>query len=81
MDKQKLTHQLFIGKVAEIIGQEKTTELLREAKTAIDAIEPHLPLGDVSGRSEQLPCDNCANWKQGSDPRNYCMECNRMVEL
>jgi hypothetical protein len=46
MDKQKLIHQLFIGKVSEIIGQEKAIELLREAKTAIETTEPQLPLGD-----------------------------------
>ena len=34
----KLSYQLFIGKVAEIIGEEKTTELLRESKEAINNI-------------------------------------------
>jgi len=58
MDKQKLIHQLFIGKVVEIIGQEKAIELLREAKTAIESIEPQLPLGDVSG---SLQCDSPVN--------------------
>jgi len=42
MDKQKLIHQLFIGKVTEILGNEKTTELLREAKIAIESVEPQL---------------------------------------
>ena len=39
MEKQeieKLVHQLFIGKVAEILGFEKTLELLREAKNAFE---------------------------------------------
>ena len=31
MNKQKLIHQLFIGKVADVIGFDKTTELLKEA--------------------------------------------------
>lgn len=31
MDKQKLIHQLFIGKVADVLGFDKTTELLKEA--------------------------------------------------
>ena len=34
MDRQKLIHQLFIGKVADVLGMEKTTELLKEAKEA-----------------------------------------------
>ena len=39
MDKQKLIHQLFIGKVAEILGVEKTTKLLKEAKRVINEME------------------------------------------
>ena len=35
-DKEKLTRQLFIGKVSEIIGQEKTTQLLKEATSAFE---------------------------------------------
>tara|TARA_R110000803_G_scaffold76454_3_gene141099 strand:+ start:103 stop:237 length:135 start_codon:yes stop_codon:yes gene_type:complete len=31
----KLIHQLFIGKVSDVIGFEKTIELLRESKKAI----------------------------------------------
>ena len=30
----KLVHQLFIGKVIDEIGSERTTELLKEAKEA-----------------------------------------------
>ena len=36
--KNKLERQLFIGKVSEIIGFEKTVELLKEAKQAIQEI-------------------------------------------
>lgn len=70
MDKQKLMHQLFIGKVSEIIGQEKTVELLREAKTAIDATELQLPQARVissvcggceesTGKTQLWCCNNC----------------------
>ena len=34
MEKLKLVHQLFIGKVADEIGMERTTELLKQAKEA-----------------------------------------------
>jgi hypothetical protein len=33
--KEKLKHQLFIGKVSEIIGFEKTVELLKEVNNEI----------------------------------------------
>lgn len=36
--KNKLEKQLFIGKVSEIIGFEKTVELLKEAKQEINTI-------------------------------------------
>lgn len=36
--KNKLEKQLFIGKVSEIIGFEKTVELLKESKQAIKEI-------------------------------------------
>lgn len=36
MDREKLIKQLFVGKITEIIGTEKTTELLKEATIAID---------------------------------------------
>lgn len=57
MDKQKLIKQLFVGKVSDIIGIEKTTELLKEATDAISAIPEWqtLPLDSVVGRSGQLP--------------------------
>jgi hypothetical protein len=34
--KERLTRQLFIGKVAEIIGFEKTLELLKESEKTIN---------------------------------------------
>lgn len=34
--KERLTRQLFIGKVAEIIGFEKTVELLKESEKTIN---------------------------------------------
>jgi hypothetical protein len=36
MDREKLIKQLFIGKVSDIIGIEKTIELLKESTVAID---------------------------------------------
>ena len=36
--KNKLERQLFVGKVSEIIGFEKTVELLKEAKQEIEQI-------------------------------------------
>lgn len=36
IDKEKLTRQLFIGKVSELIGHEKTIELLKEATAEIN---------------------------------------------
>ena len=37
-NKNKLEKQLFIGKISEIIGFEKTVELLKEAKQEIEQI-------------------------------------------
>lgn len=34
MDNLKLVHQLFVGKVVDEIGTDKTTELLKQAKEA-----------------------------------------------
>ena len=50
MDNTKLVHQLFIGKVADVIGSEKTETLLKEAKEAFDT-----PV--VVGQSEQLKAE------------------------
>ena len=52
MENLKLVHQLFIGKVADEIGTERTTTLLKEAKEAFA-----IPV--VVGQSEQLICDTC----------------------
>jgi vacuolar-type H+-ATPase subunit E/Vma4 len=38
MNKEKVIHLLFIGKVAEEIGIEKASNLLKEAKDTIDEI-------------------------------------------
>ncbi len=50
MDKQKLIKQLFVGKVSDILGFEKTIELLKEATDAIDSIDvgQKLPIHNVS---------------------------------
>lgn len=37
MDKQKLINQLFFGKVADILGFDKTTELLKESIYVINS--------------------------------------------
>jgi len=36
--ERKLIHQLFIGKVVDEIGQEKTTALLKESQEAITSL-------------------------------------------
>lgn len=36
--KEKLKYQLFIGKVSDVIGFEKTVELLKEAKQEIEKL-------------------------------------------
>jgi hypothetical protein len=38
MNEEKLKHQLFIGKVTDVIGMEKTLELLKEVKDALEDI-------------------------------------------
>lgn len=38
MKNEKLIRQLFVGKVIELLGEEKTTELLKEAVDAINEI-------------------------------------------
>lgn len=39
MEKEKLIRQLFIGKVSDIIGINKTYELLKEAKNDLESIK------------------------------------------
>ena len=53
MDREKLIKQLFVGKVTEIIGTEKTTELLKEATVAIDEMLKSRK-ADVSGSNFRL---------------------------
>lgn len=36
--KEKLTRQLFVGKVCEIIGFDKSVEILKEVKETVDKI-------------------------------------------
>jgi hypothetical protein len=38
MNKEKLKFQLFVGKVSDVIGMEKTIELLKEVKDALEDI-------------------------------------------
>lgn len=38
MENYKLIHQLFIGKVADIIGMKKTIELLKESNDSINTV-------------------------------------------
>lgn len=38
LNRDKLIRQLFIGKVSELIGFEKTLELLKESKNAFDSM-------------------------------------------
>jgi len=39
MDKQRLIHQLFVGKVADILGFDKASELLKEATKALESFD------------------------------------------
>jgi len=54
---EKLVHQLFIGKVAEIIGIEKTTELLKESKDAFEKplTEPMKSIEEKQSLENRLP--------------------------
>ena len=78
MDREKLIKQLFVGKVAEIIGTEKTTELLKEATVAIDEmLKSRKP--DFVERSEQLVCDECTDgsgWYGDEEITYNCSKCN-----
>lgn len=38
MERDKLIHELFIGKVVGVIGLNKTIELLKESKYTIDNV-------------------------------------------
>lgn len=64
------------GNNLQLVGK----ELLTEVGDAHRIVE-NLAIHDVVGRSEQVGCDNCADYKQGNDLDKYCLVCNRMVEL
>jgi len=65
---EKLAHQLFIGKVAEIIGIEKTTELLKESKDAFEK-----PLTEPMKSIEEEAYQNCK--KSGFNNTSYAAHC------
>ena len=67
MDRQKLIHQLFIGKVADVLGLEKTTELLKEAKEAF-------AISDVVQVKPEKVCKG--SWQIG----NNCKKCKRCLD-
>ncbi len=50
MNTEKLIRQLFVGKVAEIIGMEKTLELLKEATDAIEGAANTKPSHEFTRR-------------------------------
>ena len=71
MNTEKLVHQLFIGKVADILGFDKTTQLLKEAKDAIEPLNQgqKLPMAGVV-----KSCGSC----HYSDNGNH--GCNRLMK-
>ena len=70
MDRQKLIHQLFIGKVADVLGMEKTTELLKEAKEVFS-------IPNIVQQSEQVQfkCDKVCDWYSVGHQFNGHQEC------
>ena len=68
MDRQKLIHQLFIGKVADVLGMEKTNELLKEAKEAF-------AIHSVVKQSELLKCQH--DWESIGHQGNGHQECKK----
>lgn len=50
MNKQKLIHELFVGKVSDELGFDKTLELLKEAKEVFKDFEEE----DESFRKAQI---------------------------
>ena len=62
MNTEKLIRQLFVGKVAEIIGMEKTLELLKEATDAIEGAAKSKQADD----NTQLPLD-FISWYSGME--------------
>jgi hypothetical protein len=80
MNTEKLVHQLFIGKVADILGIDKTTELLKEAKTAIEPLTEgqKLPISGVVGSEErtELVCPDCNSKEiRNTDYGKQCSKC------
>ena len=62
LDNEKLKYQLFIGKVSEIIGIEKTLELLKECKNEIDKIKTDENKTNQCTGSTKCSCFNCSNY-------------------
>lgn len=63
MDREKLIKQLLVGKVADIIGNEKAIQLLKEATVAVDdcILNPSLQLNKSNWRmisKTESPCGN-----------------------
>jgi len=77
MDRQKLIHQLFIGKVADVLGMEKTTELLKEAKEAfaITDVVVELPSKNSKEFKDWLKSEGYKNKGFGiyqKENKDYC---------
>jgi phage gp36-like protein len=75
MDREKLIKQLFVGKVAEIIGTEKTTELLKDATVVIDEMLKSRK-ADVSGMCEH-PFSSVMSKCNGEI--NHCLKCGKYI--
>ena len=75
MNKEKLKHQLFIGKVTDVIGMEKTLELLKEVKDALKDI-PSKKDKDSSQRVieelEKLLENESNEWVDDEDGNEEC---------
>jgi len=70
MDRDKLIKQLFIGKIAGIIGVEETTKLLKDATESIDSVLKSRK-ADVSG---EFICRSCGKDKN-EFPNDICEDC------
>lgn len=69
MNNDKLIKELFVGKVAEILGFEKTTELLKESADAINRT-------NLRG-NEQLHCPSCKSADLKTAIHTEYKECNK----
>lgn len=77
MDREKLIKQLFVGKVSEIIGSQKTTQLLRESTQQIDKM-----IKTNNNRDSPI-CDCCKQpLTAGSYPKWFCLreECGSYLK-